>query len=260
MVRSWHIRWRIVGGFCWYLQKLKLRVKMNYASTGFSLRTLWLVNLISFANSIIIIQVFQRFRTTEPLCLRRLLEKGAEWDWAKGCLSVFDALKYHLTSAPILAYPDFYRLFTVDVDDGGDGLGAVLWQREWKELWRTISRVRRSRLKKAPLQTEICLKNAGQGTFHVCTTTENNMCTVRWQDSADLKTSEAASGSQKDLMQFTLDVVEGLTKVNKAYPKKSRRCMFQTVNVQTSRRRARRPELSTAARLDQVAQWPEDIQ
>ncbi|KRY07458.1 hypothetical protein T12_10686 [Trichinella patagoniensis] len=75
--------------------------------------------------------------TTEPLCLRRLLEKGAEWDWAKGCLSVFDALKYHLTSAPILAYPDFYRLFTVDVDDGGDGLGAVLWQREWKELWRT---------------------------------------------------------------------------------------------------------------------------
>ncbi|KRY33220.1 hypothetical protein T01_1678 [Trichinella spiralis] len=44
----------------------------------------------------------------------------------------------------------------------------------------------------------------------------------------DLKTSEAASGSQKDLMQFTLDVAETLTKVNKAYPRKShgRMCNF----------------------------------
>ncbi|KRZ50317.1 hypothetical protein T02_3847 [Trichinella nativa] len=59
--------------------------------------------------------------------------------------------------------------------------------------------------------------------------------------------------------QFTLDVAEALTKVNKAYPKKSHRCMSQTVNVKTSRRRVRRPESSTAARLDQVAQWPEII-
>ncbi|KRX12501.1 hypothetical protein T07_10107 [Trichinella nelsoni] len=148
-----------------------------------------------------------------------------------------------------------------------------------KDIHR-ISRVRRSKLKKAPLQTEKCLKNAGQGAIHVCTTAENNLCTVRWHDSAseflwtihvavvnrrlqyktDLKTSEAASGSQKDLMQFTLDVAEGLTKVNKAYPKISHRCMSQTVNVKTSRRRARRPELSTATRLDQVAQLPEVIQ
>ncbi|KAL1230109.1 putative biopolymer transport protein ExbD-like [Trichinella spiralis] len=64
MIRSWHIRWRIVGGSCWYLQKLKLRGKMNDASTVFSLRTLWLVNLVLFANSIIIIQAFQRFRVS----------------------------------------------------------------------------------------------------------------------------------------------------------------------------------------------------
>ncbi|KRX14212.1 hypothetical protein T07_7919 [Trichinella nelsoni] len=64
MVRSWHIRWRIVSGFCWYLQKLKLRGNMNDPSAGFSLRTLWLVNLVPFANSIIIIQAFQRFRVS----------------------------------------------------------------------------------------------------------------------------------------------------------------------------------------------------
>ncbi|KRX75077.1 Retrovirus-related Pol polyprotein from transposon [Trichinella sp. T6] len=64
--------------------------------------------------------------------LHRLLEKGAEWDWSKACQSAFDALKYHLTSAPILAYPEFHRRCTVDVDIRGDGLGAVLSQREGK--------------------------------------------------------------------------------------------------------------------------------
>ncbi|XP_003369714.1 hypothetical protein Tsp_05124 [Trichinella spiralis] len=67
----------------------------------------------------------------------------------------------------------------------------------------------------------------------------------------DLKTSEAASGSQKDLMQFTLDVAETLTKVNKAYPRKSHGRMSQRANVKTSRRRARRPEPRIAARFDQ---------
>ncbi|KRZ50518.1 Retrovirus-related Pol polyprotein from transposon 17.6, partial [Trichinella nativa] len=64
--------------------------------------------------------------------LHRLLEKGAEWDWSKACQSAFDTLKYHLTSAPVLAYPDFHRQFIVDVDASGDGLGAVLSQREEK--------------------------------------------------------------------------------------------------------------------------------
>ncbi|KRX82641.1 Armadillo repeat-containing protein 8, partial [Trichinella sp. T6] len=151
------------------------------------------------------------------------------------------------------------------------------------------------------------------GAFHVCTTAENNLCIVRWHDSAvvdltstyvctqpvckkektlvdvscpaivneynkymggvdlarmlralyriettevenateeffwtlhvtvvngwlqykrDLKTSDAASGSQKDLMQFTLDVAEALTKVNKAYERKSRGRIISSVLVQ----------------------------
>ncbi|KRX52334.1 hypothetical protein T09_6327 [Trichinella sp. T9] len=124
----------------------------------------------------------------------------------------------------------------------------------------------------APLKTEKELKRAGWGAFHVCTTAENNLCIVRWHNSAnkkqktlvdvsfppiakeynkymdgvdlarmlralyqidhrmngwlqykrDLKTSDATSGSQKDLMQFTLDVAEAMTKVNKAYARKSR--------------------------------------
>ncbi|KRZ53183.1 hypothetical protein T02_2327 [Trichinella nativa] len=46
--------------------------------------------------------------------------------------SSFDALKGHLTSAPILADPEFHRQFTVDVDVRGDGFGGVLSQKEGK--------------------------------------------------------------------------------------------------------------------------------
>ncbi|KRY28169.1 PiggyBac transposable element-derived protein 3 [Trichinella spiralis] len=170
----------------------------------------------------------------------------------------------------------------------------------------TIGTIQRNRLKNAPLKTEKELKRAGRSAFHVCTTAENNLCIVRWHDSAvvdlsstyvctqpvckvkrwnkkektlvdvscpaivkeynkymgsvdlarmlralyridhrvvngwlqnkiDLKTSEAASGSQKDLMQFTLDVAEALTKVNKAYARKSRGRVSVTANIETSR-------------------------
>ncbi|KRX29412.1 Retrovirus-related Pol polyprotein from transposon, partial [Trichinella sp. T6] len=53
-------------------------------------------------------------------------------NWSKTCQSAFDELKYHLTSAPVLAYPDFHRQFIVDVVASGDGHGAVLSQREEK--------------------------------------------------------------------------------------------------------------------------------
>ncbi|KRX42752.1 Retrovirus-related Pol polyprotein from transposon 17.6, partial [Trichinella sp. T6] len=62
--------------------------------------------------------------------LHRLLEGDAEWKWTEDCQVAFDALKHQLTSAPILAYPDFRRRFLVDVDASGDGLGAVLSQKD----------------------------------------------------------------------------------------------------------------------------------
>ncbi|KRY05909.1 hypothetical protein T12_9916 [Trichinella patagoniensis] len=54
-------------------------------------------------------------------------------------------------------------------------------------------------------------------------------------------------------MQFTLDVAEALTKVNKAYARKSRGRVSVTANTETSRRRVRRPEPTTAARFDKSA-------
>ncbi|KRY36482.1 Retrovirus-related Pol polyprotein from transposon opus [Trichinella spiralis] len=62
--------------------------------------------------------------------LHQLQEGDAEWKWTKVCQAAFDALKHQLTSASILAYSDFRRRFLVDVDASGDGLGAVLSQKD----------------------------------------------------------------------------------------------------------------------------------
>ncbi|KRZ50836.1 hypothetical protein T02_6876 [Trichinella nativa] len=53
--------------------------------------------------------------------------------------------------------------------------------------------------------------------------------------------------------RFTLDVAETLTKVNKAYARKSCGSVSVAANIETSRSRVRRPEPRIAARFDQSA-------
>ncbi|KRX49904.1 Transposon Ty3-G Gag-Pol polyprotein [Trichinella murrelli] len=57
-------------------------------------------------------------------------EKGIATVPSKTRAVAFDALKHQLTSAPILAYLDFRSRFLVDVNASGDGLGAVLRQKD----------------------------------------------------------------------------------------------------------------------------------
>ena len=60
--------------------------------------------------------------------LHRLTEKGRPFKWTSECTSAFCKLKQHLTTAPILVYPDFSRPFILDTDASNDGIGAVLSQ------------------------------------------------------------------------------------------------------------------------------------
>ena len=60
--------------------------------------------------------------------LYRLSEKKKTWIWNEESEVAFDALKKKLTSAPILAFPDFMELFILDADASSYGLGAVLAQ------------------------------------------------------------------------------------------------------------------------------------
>ena len=60
--------------------------------------------------------------------LYKLEQKGTAYKWSKECEEAFKTLKNKLTTAPVLAYPEFGALFILDTDASDVGLGAVLSQ------------------------------------------------------------------------------------------------------------------------------------
>ena len=56
------------------------------------------------------------------------------WEWGREQHEAFEKLKARLTSAPILVYPDYEKLFTLHVDASRKGLGAVLYQEQDHKL------------------------------------------------------------------------------------------------------------------------------
>ena len=62
--------------------------------------------------------------------LHHLTEKTAKFNWSLQCEQAFIELKQHLTSAPILALPDFSQQFILDSDASDVGIGAVLSQKQ----------------------------------------------------------------------------------------------------------------------------------
>lgn len=62
--------------------------------------------------------------------LHQLTEKGRRFKWTEPCQQAFERLKIRLMTAPVLAYPDPHKPFTLDTDASDMGIGAVLSQEE----------------------------------------------------------------------------------------------------------------------------------
>lgn len=60
--------------------------------------------------------------------LHKLLSKNSKFEWNSESKNAFDSLKIALTTPPVLAYPQFDKLFTITCDASLVGLGAVLEQ------------------------------------------------------------------------------------------------------------------------------------
>ena len=62
--------------------------------------------------------------------LNKLTRKNVPFRWDDKCAQAFSKLKHALTSAPILAYPDFTKPFELYVDASLDGIGMCLGQHQ----------------------------------------------------------------------------------------------------------------------------------
>jgi transposase InsO family protein len=73
----------------------------------------------------------------EPLT--RLMRATSKWEWGPEQQRAYEKLREKLTSAPVLAYPDFDRPFELHTDASDYAIGAVLAQRDAQGRERVIA-------------------------------------------------------------------------------------------------------------------------
>jgi hypothetical protein len=71
--------------------------------------------------------------------LHRLLKRDAKYIWNNECTKAFETLRDKLTSAPILALPDFNRPFHITCDGSGSSIGYFLSQYDDKNMEHVIA-------------------------------------------------------------------------------------------------------------------------
>ncbi len=62
--------------------------------------------------------------------LHSLTRKGEAFNWTPACQTAFDTLKQRLVEAPVLAYPNLDKSYTLETDASSKGLGAILSQEQ----------------------------------------------------------------------------------------------------------------------------------
>ena len=70
--------------------------------------------------------IWQYAKICQPLY--RLLRRNVKWNWTNECTEAFMTLRENLTTAPLLAAPDFNKTFYVTTDASGQAIAFYLSQ------------------------------------------------------------------------------------------------------------------------------------
>jgi hypothetical protein len=71
---------------------------------------------------------FVKKNSTIDAPMNDLTKKGVPFEWGAAQQDAFDCLKNMLTSAPVLALPNFAKQFEIECDTSGISIGGVLMQ------------------------------------------------------------------------------------------------------------------------------------
>ena len=101
--------------------------------------------------------------TTSPIT--QLLKADHKFEWTVQCQVAFDSIKTLLTTAPVLAYPNFTKSFVLDPDGCDYSVGAVLSQYDDLGIEHSVayfSRTLLPREEKVPHNTKRMSGNGGR--------------------------------------------------------------------------------------------------